>query len=84
MLDKTAPKKIVINIDEDHSDVMHEMNSRNGEPVKFVSQPTRDSFRYRGTLEDNVHPVSTIMFDGSVGTEGEEHSTDMHKGMTPG
>ncbi len=56
--------------------------SHKGEPVKPSTITSRDSFRYRGSLEDNVMPVITICFDTMI--DDDLMTGTLHRDLTPG
>lgn len=61
---------------------MSELVSHNGIPVKPGKIVIKDSFRYRGTLEENVSPVAPpfIWFDEN----DEVQETTRIRELTPG
>ncbi len=69
---------IHFNLEDTHGGMI----DRVGEPVKPSSKRSRDSFRHRGGMEDNVLPVITITFDTHIGDE--KMTGKLHKDLTPG
>jgi hypothetical protein len=53
-----------------------------GEPLKYGLNDSKDSFRYRGTMEDNVVPVQPFSVSGE--DDSEDNDPVSHRDYTAG
>ncbi len=78
---KEANALIEKNLNEEKSTgIISELVSHTGEPVKPSQKYMKDSFRYRGTLEENVTPITPSMIWG----DDADEVTNPHLDLLPG